>query len=333
MNTPKDTVTIKCRHCGAPNRLPIEKALKDLSKPGCGSCKNKLFRASGEPLIDITEDDLSHPWDRQALSALRSVPYADKILEKLFAATLDKLSKFNMMAGAVRISDKQAPRLWRLYLEAAGRINVDPPPLFITQNPIMNAFAIGAGQPQVAVTSGLLDGMGDREILGVLGHELTHVKLGHVLYRTLAMLIIQGGLGVLDKLLGIGRVLILPIQVALFRWYQMSELSADRGELITTASLETFVRTHMLLAGGSTRFMDELDVGAFVDQSYAAEKMRDEDLLVMVMETLDNTFRTHPLPAWRVHHGLKWAQTEDFFNILGGVPAKKLESVETGDDA
>lgn len=325
MKMPSDNVTVSCRACGSPNRLPIERALKDLAKPSCGSCKTRLFRARGEPLVDLSNDALCHPWDRQALEALRAVPYADKILEKLFASTLDKLSKFNLMAGAVRISDKQAPRLWRLYLEAAGRINVDPPPLFVVQNPVMNAFAVGAGQPQVAVTSGLLDGMGDREILGVLGHELTHVKLGHVLYRTLALMIIQGGLGILDKLMGVGRVLILPIQIALFRWYQMAELSADRGELIATASLETFVRTHMLLAGGSTRFMEELDVAAFVEQAYDAEKMRDEDLLVMVMETLDNTFRTHPLPAWRVHHGLKWSQTEAFFDVLAGAPVQQLE--------
>lgn len=324
MIEPTDFVTIDCRHCKSPNRLPIDKALRDLTKPACGSCKQKLFRANGEPLVDIAYDDLCHPWDRSALATLRSVPYADKLLEKFFAATLDKLSKFNLMAGAVRISERQAPRLWRLYLEAAGRIDVDPPPLFVMQNPMMNAFAIGAGSPQVAVTSGLLDGMGDREILGVLGHELTHVKLGHVLYRTLALLIIQGGLSVFDKLMGIGNVLILPIQLALFRWYQMAELSADRGELIATGSLETFVRTHMLLSGGTSRFMEELDVSAFVDQAYDAEKLRDEDVLVMVMEMFDGAFRSHPLPAWRVHHGLKWAQTADFFNILAGAPTMAL---------
>ena len=140
------------------------------------------------------------------------------------------------------------------------------------------------------------------------------------------MLMASGGLNVLDKLLGIGRVLVLPIQMALTRWSQMSELSADRGEILTTGSLEVFVRTHMLLAGGTSRFVDELDVGAFVEQAHEAEKLRDSDLVVMAFDTMSNVHRTHPLPVWRVHHGLNWAQTPEFFAILGSQDPGKLES-------
>ena len=102
------------------------------------------------------------------------------------------------------------------------------------------------------------------------------------------------------------------------RWYQMSELSADRGELVATGSLDTFVRTHMLLAGGKHRFLEELDVHAFIEQAREAETVRDNDLLVYAMELLDQTQRTHPLVAWRVHHGMKWGHSEKFFQILAG---------------
>ena len=322
----KDSINLDCRVCGATNRIPTERALEDLSSVVCGACKAGMLRVKGEPLVGLKNSDLSHPWDQQALDALRAVPYADKMLSKMFSATLDKLTRFNLMANTVQVSESQAPRLWALYLEAAGRIDVDPPPLFIAQNPTMNAFAAGAGSPLVSVTSGLLDGMGDREVVGVLGHELTHVKLGHVLYRTLAVLMASGGLNVLDKLLGIGRVLVLPIQMALMRWSQMSELSADRGEILASGSLEVFVRTHMLLAGGTSRFIDELDVGAFIEQAHNAEKLRESDFVVMAFDTMSNVHRTHPLPAWRVHHGLNWAQTPEFFAILGGQDPERLES-------
>jgi Zn-dependent protease with chaperone function len=185
---------------------------------------------------------------------------------------------------------------------------------------------MGAGEPLVAVTTGLLDTMEEREILGILGHELTHVKLGHVLYRTLAILIINGGLGLLDKFMGLGSLLVTPIKIALMRWYQYAELSADRGELIATGSLETAVRAHMLLAGGSSRFIEDLDVGAFIDQAHQAEALRDKEILVTVMEMLDSTARSHPLPAWRVHHLLDWARGEDFFKILAGDYQPSLEA-------
>lgn len=321
-----ETTQIDCRVCQKTNRIPIEKALADLTAVVCGACHSPLLRVAGEPLPDLDAQALAHPWDRDALNKLKAVPYADKVLTKVFQATLDKLTHFELLASAVRISQKQAPRLWQLYLEAAGRLDVDPPPLFIVQNPMMNAFAAGGGAPMVAVTSGLLDGLEEREIVGILGHELTHVKLGHVLYRTLGILLAMGGTTVLDKLFGIGKLLALPIQLALTRWVQMSELSADRGELIATGSLETFVRAHMLLAGGNNRFIEELDVAAFIDQAHEAEKARDSDVLVYAFDLFGGSKRSHPLPAWRVHHGLKWARTEAFFDLMAGRPIRALES-------
>ncbi len=319
-----ESVTLKCRACGSGNRFPVERALADLAAVKCGRCLVPLLRVSGEPLTNVRAEDLAHPWDREALKALKAIPYAEKVVSTVFAATLDKLARFQMLAGAVRIDEKQAPRLWRSYLEAAGRVDVDPPPLFIVQDPGMNAFAMGAGAPMVGVTSGLLDGMGEREITGVLGHELTHVKLGHVLYRTIAILVINGGLAILQRLLGIAGALLAPLQVALTRWYQMSELSADRGELLTTGSLETFVRTHMLLSGGNSRYLEEMDVAAFIDQANEAEQLRDGDLLLQITEMFNNNRRTHPLPAWRVHHGMAWARTEPFFKLLAGEVSPRL---------
>lgn len=321
-----DSVHLTCRHCGAHNRIPVEKALKDLSAPKCGRCKEQMLRVNGEPLPDIKNSDLAHKWDREALEKLQTIPYADKLLSKMMGATVDKLTRFQLLAGAVQVSERQAPRLLKLYLKAAGRLNVDPPPLYIRQSPMINAFAMGAGEPMIAVTTGLLDTFGEEEILAVLGHELTHVKLGHVLYRTLALLLIQGGVGILDRFMGIGSLLVTPIRIALMRWYQMAELSADRGELVTVGSLETAVRTHMLIAGGTTRYIEDLDVGAFIDQAHQAEAMRDSDMLVYVMDLMDTTMRTHPLPAWRVHHVLKWAKTEEFFQLLAGEHHPILEA-------
>jgi len=322
----KDSVELACRHCGAKNRIPVERSLQDLGGPRCGSCKSGLLRVSGEPLPGLDAEALAHPWDREALDKLQSIPYADKLISTVLGSTVDRLARFQLLASAVQVSDRQAPRLLAIYLEAAGRLDVDPPPLYITQSPTLNAYAMGAGEPLIAVTTGLLDRMEEPEILGILGHELTHVKLGHVLYRTLAHLLIRGGLGVLDKFMGIGSLLVTPIKIGLMRWYQYAELSADRGELIATGSLETAVRAHMMLAGGTSRFIDDLDVGAFIDQAHQAEALRDKDLLVNVMDMMDTTSRSHPLPAWRVHHLLKWARGEDFFKILAGDYQPALEA-------
>lgn len=323
------TATVSCRFCGAANRFPIERALQDLTKVVCGSCREKLLRVSGEPLVDLRTDDIAHPWDREALGKLKAIPYLEDILSKVLGSTFDKMDRFRHTAGALKVSARQAPRIHKLYLEAAGRLDVDPPPLFLVQSPVVNAYTTGTGKPIVGITTQAIELLDDRGLVGVLGHELTHVKLGHVLFRTLAVLIAKGALRILN-LAGLANLALGPIKMMLFKWYQMSELSADRGELIATGSLTTHVRTHMMIAGGSPKIADELDVAAFVDQANEAESMRDSDLFVSIMELLDNQARSHPLIVWRIHHALAWTRTQAFFDLLAGERQARLSAKSSG---
>jgi len=320
------SATVSCRFCGATNRFPIDKALIDLSLVVCGSCKEKLLRVSGEPLTDLNPDEIAHPWDRDALAKFKAIPYVEEILSKVLGSTFDRMHLFRHTASSLKVSARQAPRIHRLYLEAAGRLDVDPPPLFIVQSPIPNAYTTGAGAPIVGITTALVDMLDDRGLVGVLGHELAHVKLGHVRFRTLAVLLANGALKILN-LAGLANLALGPVKMLLFKWYQMSELSADRGELVASGSLSTHVRTHMMLAGGTAKIAAELDVAAFVDQANEAESLRDGDLFVSLMEMFDNTDRSHPLLVWRVHHALQWSRTQPFFDVLAGKgPKPRLTS-------
>jgi Zn-dependent protease with chaperone function len=310
-------ITVACRYCASQNRFDADRALANLGDVRCGRCHSPLLRVHGEPLTDLKDDDLAHPWDREALAKLKAIPLLDTLIGKVLGSTLDQLGRFELMASGLRVTERQLPRLHALYIEAAGRIDVDPPPLFVVQDPMINAYTSGATAPIVAITSGAVDTLSDRSILGVLGHELTHVRLGHVLYRTVATLLAQGALKALN-FLGLANMALGPIRLLLMRWMQMAELSADRGELIATGSLETHVRTAATLACGSAKMTESLDVAAFIDQAHEAESMRREELFVSLMELLAEGKRTHPLNVWRVHHALKWARSPDFFRVLAG---------------
>jgi len=311
------TITVACRFCSSQNRFDADRALTDLTAVRCGTCHSGLLRVHGEPLTNLKNEDLAHKWDLEALNRLKSVPMLDTIIKKVLGSTLDQTNRFNHLASGLRVSSRQLPHIHRLYLEAAGRIDVDPPPLFVVQDPTINAYTGGAHQPIVALTSGAVEHLPERSLLGVLGHELTHVRLGHVLYRTVADILARVALGALN-FLGLAKFALGPLNMLFSHWMQMSELSADRGELVATGSLETHIMTAAILAGGGTSTVSRINVAAFVDQAHEAEAMRNDDLFVSLMEMLGSRRRSHPLNVWRVHHALNWARTSDFFGILAG---------------
>jgi Zn-dependent protease with chaperone function len=317
MNASPTAIHVACRHCGTHASFEPDVALGDLDAVRCPRCTSPLLRVRGEPLTDLSDDVLAHPWDREALTRLQAIPMLDTIVGAALGSTYDQLHRFELMASGLRVSERQLPRVHRAYLEAAGRLDVDPPPLFVVQSPQLNAWTKGAREPIVAISSAAVETLPERSLVGVLGHELTHVRLGHVLYRTLAQVLAQGALRALN-LVGLANLALTPLKLLLFQWSQMAELSADRGELVATGSLETHLRTAALIAGGSRSIAESIDVGAFVEQAHEADAMRRDELFVNLMELIGGRDRTHPLNVWRVHHALNWSRTQGFFELLAG---------------
>lgn len=86
------------------------------------------------------------------------------------------------------VTAAQAPRLARIVDELAPSFGLVTPRLAIVPSPTPNAFATGRDERHavVAATEGILRVLDDRELRGVLAHELAHVKDHDVLLMTFA---------------------------------------------------------------------------------------------------------------------------------------------------
>ena len=86
------------------------------------------------------------------------------------------------------VTPAQAPRLARAVDELAPRFGLVAPRLALVPSPTPNAFATGRDERHavVAATEGLLTLVDDRELRGVLAHELAHVRDRDVLVMTIA---------------------------------------------------------------------------------------------------------------------------------------------------
>ncbi|HET6615189.1 MAG TPA: zinc metalloprotease HtpX, partial [Dehalococcoidia bacterium] len=81
------------------------------------------------------------------------------------------------MAGAREVSPQEEPRLHRIVEEVTSLTSLPKPRVYIVDNPSPNAFATGRNPKHavVAATTGIMSLLDDRELKGVMAHELGHV--------------------------------------------------------------------------------------------------------------------------------------------------------------
>jgi heat shock protein HtpX len=92
------------------------------------------------------------------------------------------------MYGGQEISANDDPELYGLVQELAARGGLPMPKVYVIPEETPNAFATGRNPEHaaVAVTQGIRRILNRRELAGVLGHELTHVKNRDILISSIA---------------------------------------------------------------------------------------------------------------------------------------------------
>jgi heat shock protein HtpX len=92
------------------------------------------------------------------------------------------------MYGAQEITANDDPELYGLVQDLAGRAGLPMPRVYMIPEETPNAFATGRNPEHaaVAVTQGIRRILNKRELAGVLGHELSHVKHRDILISSIA---------------------------------------------------------------------------------------------------------------------------------------------------
>jgi Zn-dependent protease with chaperone function len=256
---------------------------------------------------------------------MRKLTGFDVLLRKLSGLFNERSLRLQFLASGVRVSERQFPQINDMVRDGAYVLDLPQiPEVFVTQNPIVNAMALGADQPFIVINTGLVDLLDAEELRTVVGHELGHVLSGHAVYRTMLFHLIN--LAARIAWVPLGYIGLRGIIWGLEEWYRKSELSCDRAGLLASQDPAAAKRVLMKLAGGAR--LSELNSDAFMEQAHDYDAVPDvRDGLLKLLQLQGNS---HPFAVTRFAELSRWIDSGEYERILAGdYPRRDTDSTTT----
>jgi len=229
------------------------------------------------------------------------------------------------MSGARPVSEAEAPELHQTVAELAMRAGIPKPRVYVIPQETPNAFATGRNPDHaaVAVTQGILRILSRDELMGVLSHELSHIKNRDILISSIAAMLagaisylanmaqwglIFGGFGGHDdddngNPFGLAGVILMMILAPIAAMLIQMAISRSR-EYLADASGARILGNPVPLASALKRLEEwnhrlPMDVNPATAQMYIVNPLKGESLA--------NLFSTHPPTQDRINRLLAMA--------------------------
>ncbi|MCF3572263.1 M48 family metallopeptidase [Planktothrix agardhii 1806] len=265
------------------------------------------------PLIGLRADHFRHPLDLQATNTLKQFPGLDILVRQLLGGLGEQFFYLENIASSILVSDQQLPNLHQLLLDACKILDLEPPQLYIRQNPVPNAytFAMRGKQPFIVIHTSLIELLTPDEIQAVIAHELGHLKCEHGVYLTLANLVILAA----NQLSPWGTMLTQGLQTQLMEWVRCAEFTCDRAALLATQDPRTVMSVLMKLSGGSPSLAPQLNLDAFVAQARTYDQISSTELGELLKQA-QTAQLSHPLPVLRAREIDRWSSSSNYQDLL-----------------
>jgi Zn-dependent protease with chaperone function len=270
----------------------------------------------------ISSEAFKHPLDRQAEQTLRSLPGFDLVASKFVEFIYERPQIVYLMGNSIKAGPRQYASIYGMFRECVRDLDIYPEPtLFISQNPQVNAYALGQENPYIVINTGLLDLLNEEEIKTVIAHELGHIKCGHTILIQMAMWVMNAASVIGEMTFGLGNIISNGLILAFYEWRRKAELSSDRAALLVMENPRTVMTTMMKIAGGSSKYIDECSLEEFIKQSENYRNL-DEDGLNQIYKALMyigvNGMLSHPFPVERIQFLQEWANSTEYQEIRRG---------------
>lgn len=277
--------------------------------------------ASGRVTLPfLSHESFVAPTDKIALQNLQKLPILPVLMRKFNEVSMDQMWYAMNTAESVRCGHKQFKTVYDMMREACDILSVPEPELYVSYSPSYNAYTAGMSRTFIVLHSALINDFSDDELRFVIGHEVGHIKCGHLLYQSMSQLLIPLLEALGTATLGVGQLVGASLLSGFLEWVRQAEFSCDRAGLLVCQDTEVALSATMKLGCGKTRFEEEMSTSAFLEQarSYSDQNQGLEGLAKALLFMLYTRFLTHPQVVFRAKGLDEWVKSGAYDRILRG---------------
>lgn len=268
-------------------------------------------------LYQLHPRDYEHKFDRLALETLEKTPGIKSVVKKFNKHAIERDSRLIFSGSCLKVTESSFPDIYGLLEEVCCNLYLkNIPDLYLQQGDEVNAFSTGSENPLIVLNSGAVDSLSSEELLYVLGHEVGHIKSGHLLYHEMAKIIPYiGEIAGSATPLGIGKILSKGLKYPLINWTRMSQFSADRAGMLACQDIESVMSTLMKMSGLPKKYAHNISTEIFISQ---AKNFKDFDYnslssMDKILLSLDDK---HSWSIMRAAELLKWVESGKYGQVI-----------------
>ena len=157
----------------------------------------------------------------------------------------------------------------------------------------------------------ILVDLNEEEIKVVLAHECGHIACRHVLYHTMARMVLGAGSAIPGM-----DLLTTALKFALFHWERCSEFSCDRAAAIVMEDPGPVARVMSLLASGSEKISSQINMELYMEQAKEYQHLLDRSNWDKALQYLALMNQSHPFLSVRAAEINNWCKTRAYENII-----------------
>ena len=254
-------------------------------------------------LSGLKAEKYRHPQEVNAFEKLKDTTGFQKIVSKFHEIGLEQNLKWHYRSSCVKVTDNNFRHLLYLSNKACEILQVEKQPeLFIMRSENLEGISIGADDPMIILSTEAVGKLSSQELLFILGREMAHIDHQHTLYKEIGLIFPELIEAFSVVTLGLSSLLSAGLKYALYHWEMTSELTADRGGLLTCQDKMACMSFLAKVAGWPESHWSSINLKEFANQvtSFQASSQKSLDKVInyMVGTSTHAIARAKELSSW-----------------------------------